>query len=52
VETVSNFTNTYISISNFNSAVGNLSELLANDTTLVERVDELDERLKWQEIKE
>ena len=51
VEIVGDFANTYVSISDFNSAVGDLSELLANGTTLVDRVDELDQRLKWQEIK-
>lgn len=50
VEIVGDFANTYVSISDFNSAVGDLSELLASGTTLVDRVDELDQRLKWQEI--
>jgi hypothetical protein len=52
VEVVNNFANNYISISNFNSAVGDLSELLANGTTLVDRIDEIGQRLRWQEIKE
>lgn len=52
VEIVNNFDNTYVSISDFNSAVGDLSALLASSTTLVGRIDELDQRLKWQDMTE
>jgi hypothetical protein len=52
VEIVNNFDSTYVSILDFNSAVGDLSALLASGTTLVERVDDLDQRLKWQDMKE
>ena len=52
VEIVNNFNNTYVSISDFNSAVGNLSTLLESSTTLVERIDQLDQRLKWQDMTE
>lgn len=50
VEIVNNFNNTYVSISDFNSAVGDLSALLESGTTLVGRIDELDQRLKWQDM--
>lgn len=52
VEIVNNFDNTYVSISDFNSAVGDLSALLESSTTLVGRIDELDQRLKWQDMTE
>ena len=52
VEIVNNFDSTYVSISDFNSAVGDLSALLESGTTLVERIDDLDQRLKWQDMKE
>ena len=52
VEIVNNFNNTYVSISDFNSAVGDLSALLESSTTLVERIDQLDQRLKWQDMTE
>lgn len=52
VEIVNNFDSTYVSITDFNSAVGDLSALLESGTTLVERVDDLDQRLKWQDMKE
>lgn len=52
VEIVNNFDNTYVSISDFNSAVGDLSALLVSSTTLVGRIDELDQRLKWQDMTE
>ena len=52
VETINNFESTYVSILDFNSAVGDLSTLFESGTTLVERIDELDQRLKWQDMKE
>lgn len=48
-----NSANTYVTIEKFNKTVGNLDALLASaTTTLVERIDNLDARLTWQELSE
>lgn len=48
----SSLTDTFVTIVDFNAAVGNLDELLAANQSLVSKVDELDNRLKWQDISE
>lgn len=52
VSIVNSLDDTYVSIVDFNTAVGDLNTLLASGTTLVDRIDELDQRLKWQEMTE
>lgn len=48
-----NNASTYVTIEKFNKTVGNLDALLASaTTTLVERIDDLDARLTWQELDE
>lgn len=44
---------TYVTIEKFNKTVGNLDALLASAThTLVERIDDLDARLTWQNLED
>ena len=52
VSIVNALDDTYVSIVDFNAAVGDLNTLLASGTTLVDRIDQLDQRLKWQEMTE
>lgn len=49
-DATSSLTDTFVTIVDFNAAVGNLDELLAANQSLVNRVDELDDRLKWHDI--
>lgn len=52
VSKINSLNDTYVSIINFNTVVGDLNTLLTNETTLVNRIDDLDQRLKWQEMTE
>lgn len=40
----------YLTIVDFNAAVGNLESLLAETTTIVDRLETIEEVLKWQEM--
>lgn len=42
----------YLTIVDFNSTVGNLEALLAENTTIVERIEEIEDALKWQDMPE
>ena len=42
----------YLTIVDFNSTVGNLETLLAKNTTIVERIEEIEDALKWQDMPE
>lgn len=42
----------YLTIVDFNNTVGNLETLLAENTTIVERIEEIEDALKWQDMPE
>ena len=42
----------YLTIVDFNNTVGNLETLLVENTTIVERIDEIEDALKWQDMPE
>ena len=49
-DTVNTILTTYVSVDVFNKTVGNLEDLLASPTTIVEDIVSLKERLTWQEM--
>lgn len=42
----------YLTIVDFNNTVGNLETLLVENTTIVERIEEIEDALKWQDMPE
>lgn len=51
-ENFNQLNSTYVSIDSFNKAVGNLETLLNNKYNVVEKIEELDNRLVWSDLTE
>lgn len=40
----------YVTIDNFNTVVGDLNNLLESNTTIIEQIDDINNRLTWQDL--
>ena len=49
-QTITDLDDSYVSITNFNKVVGNLNTLLENEFNVYEAIEDINDRLTWQEL--